>query len=145
MFDYIYGSRIFEHLTANGHLLILLYEGVFVMMALSWLILLASRLIFKECFTNKYWKAAFMTMVTAPTLVILFLCSIDAYAALPLYILIPNEDMTALPRSMDFNIAFFPLFGAFTAVYLIYFCVRLAGMKRNPLSAAENPGGGDAS
>lgn len=100
-------------------------EGVFVMLAVSWLIFFLSKLIFKQYFNNKFWKAAFIIMVVVPSLIEVYIGSINALTTDPLFDYFEPETMMGFADARSFHIVFFPLFAMFTLGYLSEFIIRL--------------------
>lgn len=100
-------------------------EGVFVMLAVSWLVLFFSKLIFKQFFSNKFWKAAFIIMVAFPSLIEIYIGSINAMTTYPLFDYFEPETMMGFADARSFHIVFFPLFVMFTLGYLSEFIIRL--------------------
>jgi hypothetical protein len=100
-------------------------EGVFVMLAVSWLVFFLSKLIFKQFFSHKFWKAAFIVMVAAPSLIEIYIGSINALTTYPLFGYFEPETMMGFADVRSFHIVLFPLFVMFTLGYLSEFIVRL--------------------
>ncbi len=100
-------------------------EGVFVMLAVSWLVFFLSKLIFKQFFSHKFWKAAFIIMVAVPSLIEVYIGSSNALTTYPLFGYFEPETMMGFADVRSFHIVFFPLFAMFTLGYLSEFIIRL--------------------
>lgn len=101
-------------------------EGVFVMLAVSWLIFFLSKLIFKQFFSNKFWKAAFIIMVAAPSLIEVYIGSSNALTTYPLFGYFEPETMMGFVDVRGVHVTLFPLFAIFILGYLSEFIIRLA-------------------
>ena len=117
MYDEIY-STLIPYLYYDAPIT----QGVLVMIGLSWLICFLSKWIFKEYFANKFWKAAFLTMIAVPSLIEIYLGSINALGTTDFFV---EEELAGLPETTDFSDILSPLFLIFFAVYLIHFITRL--------------------
>jgi hypothetical protein len=118
-------SELYSELISNPQYGVPVVEGVFVMLALSWLILFLSKLVFKQCFSCKFWKAAFIIMAAVPLLIEVYIGSINALTAYPLSRYFDPEIMIGFANVRSFHIVFFPLFVMFTFGYLSEFVIRL--------------------
>lgn len=110
-----------------------IYSAI-VLILLSWLLLLISKVIFKEYFTNKFWKVAFYLVIVAPSLVQIYLASFDALGGADVSLVNTPLDLSGHPTTDVFDLMFFPLFTAFFLVYLIYFLVRLGRYRKHKTS-----------
>lgn len=100
-------------------------EGVFVMIAVSWLVFFLSKLIFKQYFSHKFWKAAFIIMVAVPSLIEVYIGSVNALTTDPLFDYFEPETVIGFVDVRGFHITLFPLFAVFTLGYLSEFIIRL--------------------
>lgn len=112
-------------------------ESVFVMLLLSWLLLFLSKLIFKEYFANKFWKAAFIIMVAVPSLIEVYMGSFVVFEATSLFRFFAYENMVSHPLVGNFHLDFFPLFFLFTLGYTVNFGFRLFQYFRTRAGVAK--------
>ncbi len=118
-------------LFSNLSVQIFVIESVIIMLFLSWLMLIASKLIFKQYFTNRLWRNSFLVMIVSPSIVQVYLASFYALGSADALVAgSPLLDLSGTPSTEEFNSLFFPLITVFFVVYLVYFIVRLVRYKK---------------
>ncbi|HMM05967.1 MAG TPA: hypothetical protein PKD52_04780 [Clostridiales bacterium] len=112
-------------------------KTVFALTALSWLILIVSKVVMKEYFFNRFWKYGFLMMIAFPTVVDLYLCGtrafIEVYFSLPGYVGI-YEEFSGYPLITDFVPPFAPFFILFALAYAVHFMIVLVRFMKTKVT-----------
>mgnify|MGYP000945589033 CR=1 FL=1 len=111
----------------NSGMLLFIVCVTIGLLALSWAIMIYSKVYFKKAFSNKFWKVAFMIVIGLSSVVHVFISEkymIESISHL-------NEVAAGYAIQFYlFNILVFPVLSIFFICYLINFMIRFVHNER---------------
>lgn len=114
---------------------------VFALTALSWLILVVSKVVMKEYFSNRFWKYGFLTMIAFPTVIDLYICGmkafVEVYFSLPGYVGV-YEEFSGYLLITDFVPPFALFFILFALAYAVHFIIALVRFMKTKFTGQKH-------
>ncbi len=112
----------------NSGMLLFMVCATIGLLALSWVIMICSKVYFKKAFSNKFWKVAFMIVIGLSSVVHVFISEKYIIESITHFYEVAGGDAILYYL---FNTLAFPVLSIFFICYLINFILRLIRHRKD--------------